>query len=85
MAVAVNKVNPVYPVDAREAGLDGVVSVASLVCEHGRAVEARVIESIPMLDRAALDAVRQWEFRPPLVHGKPVAVWMTIPIRFSLQ
>jgi TonB family protein len=83
--VAVTKIGPAYPSDAREAGVDGTVTVAALVCEHGRVVDARVVDSIPMLDPAAVEAVRQWEFRPPLVHGKPVAAWTTIPVKFSLH
>jgi len=83
--VAVIKVPPVYPDAAREAGVDGIVTMAVLVCEHGKVIEARVTKSIPLLDRAAFEAVRQWEFRPPLVHGQPVAVWTEVPVRFSLQ
>jgi protein TonB len=83
--VAVNRVHAPYPEAAREANVDGVVTMAALVCEHGRVIEVRVVQSIRLLDLAAAEAVRQWTFRPPLVHGQPVAVWTEVPYRFSLR
>ena len=51
----------------------------------GRVVNARVLRSIPELDQAALDAVRQWEFTPTLMNGVPTPVLMTVTIQFSLS
>ena len=45
---------------------------------------ATVMRSIPLLDGAALDAVKQWQFKPTLLNGQPVAVFMTVTINFSL-
>ena len=50
----------------------------------GSVSEARVIKSIPLLDGAALDAVKQWRFTPTLLNGQPVAVMMTLTINFAL-
>jgi protein TonB len=47
--------------------------------------DARVLRSIPLLDQAALDAVRQWEFTPTLLNGVPVPVIMTVTVQFTLQ
>ena len=82
---ALRKVPPAYPDIARDAGVDGVVVVAALVCEHGNVVETRVWQSIPRLDDAATDAVMQWRFRPVVVAGEPVSRWVRIPVRFSLH
>jgi protein TonB len=43
-----------------------------------------VVKSVPMLDQAALDAVQQWEYTPPLVNGKPTSVIVTVTINFTL-
>jgi protein TonB len=47
--------------------------------------QLRVIKSVPLLDQAALDAVRQWRYTPSLYGGHAVSVLMTITVRFALQ
>jgi periplasmic protein TonB len=47
--------------------------------------DARVLRSIPLLDAAALDAVKQWEFTPTLLNGVPVPVIMTVTVQFTLS
>jgi len=47
--------------------------------------DAKVLRSIPLLDNAALEAVRQWEFTPTLLNGVPVPVIMTVTVQFTLQ
>jgi protein TonB len=47
--------------------------------------DTRVVRSIPLLDRAAIDAVRQWEFTPTLLNGVPTRVVMTVTVRFTLS
>jgi TonB family protein len=76
----IKDVVPVYPDEARAAGVQGVVVVEITVDATGRVSDARVLRSMPMLDRAALDAVKQWEFRPTVLEGSPVAVKMTVPV-----
>jgi hypothetical protein len=51
----------------------------------GKVADAKVLRSIPLLDSAALDAVRQWEFTPTLLNGVPVPVIMTVTVNFTLQ
>ena len=48
-------------------------------------LDAKVLRSIPLLDTAALDAVRKWRFTPTLLNGKAVAVVMTVTVDFKLQ
>jgi protein TonB len=82
---AITKAAPLYPDIAREAGVDGQVVVQALVGKDGRVKDTRVVKSIPMLDQAAVDAVKQWVFKPALSNNKPVAVWVAVPVRFSLK
>jgi protein TonB len=80
-----HRVLPIYPLPAIQAGVEGTVFVQALVCATGQLIETRVVRSIPMLDAAAEDAVREWVFAPALANGEPVAVWVGIPVKFSLH
>lgn len=71
-----------YPDLARQAGAEGTVVVQALVGTDGRVRETRIVRSIPMLNGAAQDAVRQWRFKPAATGGGPVATWVSIPITF---
>jgi protein TonB len=81
----VKDVKPVYPDAAKTARAAGVVIVEATIGANGKVIAAKVLRSVPMLDEAALDAVRQWEFTPTLLNGKPVPVVMTVTINFKLQ
>ena len=81
----ITKVNPVYPEMAREANVDGTVMIQALVGKDGKVHDVRVVKSIPLLDKSAEDAVRLWVFKPALANNKPVAVWVGVPVRFSLH
>ena len=81
----VKHVNPVYPAAAREQKITGVVILEARIETDGRILEARVLRSIPELDDAALEAVKQWEFTPTVINGVPTPVTMTMTIQFSLQ
>jgi TonB family protein len=76
---------PIYPPDAMAAKVTGVVAIEALIDPTGRSVTLRVIESIPELDQAALDAVGQWEFTPTLLNGVPQPVFITITVIFTLE
>jgi periplasmic protein TonB len=75
---------PLYPPIARAAGISGAVIIEATIGPDGRVQNARVLRSVPLLDEAALEAVRQWEFTPTLLNGAPVAVLMTVTVVFSL-
>ena len=81
----VKDVRPVYPPEAKAAGVEGIVIIEARIDGDGRVSHTRVLKSIPTLDAAALDAVRQWEFRPTLLNGEPVPVVMTVTISFRLD
>jgi protein TonB len=76
---------PVYPEIARAARVEGTVVLEAVLDPSGRVTDLRVVTSVPLLDRAALDAVRQWRYTPSVSYGRPVSVLMTITIRFTLQ
>jgi TonB family protein len=76
-------VSPVYPQDAMDRGVQGVVIIELTIDTSGAVSDARVMRSIPMLDDAALDAVRQWKYRPTLLNGVAVPVIMTVTINFA--
>jgi len=79
------RVNPVYPPDAQGARIQGVVIIEATIGIDGKVQATKILRSIPELDRAAIDAVTQWEYTPTLVNGVPVAVIMTVTVNFSLQ
>ena len=81
----IRDVRPVYPQEARDARVQGVVIIEARIEPDGRVGSARVLRSIPLLDQAALDAVQQWEFEPTLLNGAPVAVVMTVTVQFTTQ
>ena len=76
---------PLYPEIARAARREGTVVLEAVLDTAGRVTQLRVIQSVPLLDQAALDAVRQWRYTPSVYGGQPVSVLMTITIRFQLQ
>jgi TonB family protein len=78
-------VNPVYPPIAQSARVQGVVIIEAVIGPNGKVQDARVLRSIPLLDQAALDAVKQWEFSPTLLNNVPVPVIMTVTVQFTLS
>ncbi len=81
----IKHVPPVYPADARDARIQGRVVVEATIGATGTVVEAKVVRSIPLLDQAALDAVKQWVYEPTIVNGKPTPVIMTVTVNFTLE
>lgn len=74
-----------YPDLARSAGVQGTVMVNALIGPDGIVKEVKVLKSIPMLDNAALEAVRRWHFKPGMVNKKPIHVWVAVPVTFRLK
>ncbi len=82
--VKVKDVKPVYPPIAQAAAVQGIVVIEVRIEPDGTVGTASVVRSIPLLDQAALDAVKEWRFTPTLLNGQPVAVMMTVTINFTL-
>jgi TonB family protein len=77
--------NPVYPAEAKAAGIEGAVIAEIVVDENGTVSQAKVVRSVPLLDEAALHAVRNWAYEPTMVNGQPVPVRMTVTVNFSTR
>ena len=80
----IHNVNPVYPQEAKDAGVQGVVIIEAKIAPDGSVAEAWVLQSIPMLDGPALEAVRQWRYTPTLLNGAPVPIIVTVTVNFTL-
>ena len=81
--VRVKEVAPVYPAIAQSARVQGDVVIEATIDEEGNVADARVVKSTPLLDQAALDAVRQWQYQPSLLNGVPTAVVTTVTVKFT--
>ena len=76
---------PRFPDEAQSAGIQGSVQAEIVIDPTGAVAEARVVKSIPLLDDAALKAVREWRFEPTIVNGQPVPVRMVVTVNFTLS
>jgi TonB family protein len=78
-------VSPAYPEIARQARVQGVVILECTIGPDGRITHVTVLRGIPLLDAAAVEAVRQWVYAPTLVNGVPARVIMTVTVNFKLS
>jgi periplasmic protein TonB len=81
----VNRVQPVYPPLARQTRISGTVRLHAIIGKDGTVQQLEVMNGHPLLQQAALDAVRQWRYQPTLLNGEPVDVDTTIDVIFSLN
>lgn len=87
-AVAVNlitKVPPVYPDDAKKAGITGSVVLGATIGKDGAVENLKVVSGPAELQQSAIDAVRQWKYKPFLLNGDPIEVETTITIVYTLK
>jgi protein TonB len=80
----IKRVPPVYPPIAASAGIQGVVILEATVGRDGRVEDVQVLRSVGLLDKAALDAVRQWQYAPLLLNGQAERFVLTVTVSFSL-
>jgi protein TonB len=81
----IKNVDPVYPPIAQSARKEGVVIIELLVGVDGRVKNATILKHEPLLDQAALDAVKQWVYTPTTLNGIPQEVLYNITVAFSLK
>lgn len=81
----VQHVNPSYPEIAKQARVQGIVILEAHIDRRGHVGRITVLRGIPLLDDAALAAVRQWRYEPTLLDGQAVPVIMTITVNFRLN
>src|SRR5215472_12206755 len=84
-ASLINKVQPAYPPLARQTRISGTVRLHAIISKDGSVQQLEVLSGHPLLVQAALDAVRQWRYRPTLLNGEAVEVDTTIDVIFSLN
>jgi TonB family protein len=81
----IKKVDPVYPELARRARVEQIVMLEVLVDEQGNVANIRVVKGHPLLDQAAIDAVRQWQYSPTYLNGQAIQVLATVEVPFLLS
>ena len=75
-------VRPVYPSIARSSHTGGDVTVDALIDANGNVTEVKVVSGPPILRQAAMDAIRQWKYDPARLNGQPVAIHLTLTVKF---
>jgi TonB family protein len=80
-----NEVRAAYPAEALDQKIEGVSVIEVVIDCTGAVSDAQVLRGNPVLNAAALDAVRQWRYRPTLLNGVPVPVVMTVTVSFTLR
>lgn len=78
--------NPQYTEIARKARIQGVVIVQAIIDKEGNVTNVKVLKGLPMgLEEAAVDAIKQWKFKPATLNGRPVTVYYNLTVNFKLQ
>src|SRR5207245_2999650 len=83
-ALLIRNVQPAYPPLARQARIQGQVVLQAEISKDGSIENLRLISGHPMLAPAAIEAVKQWRYKPYLLNGEPVAVETTVQVNFTL-
>ncbi|HEY8671890.1 MAG TPA: energy transducer TonB [Terriglobales bacterium] len=83
--LVIHKVQPNYPPLAKTARVQGTVQLAAIIGKDGTIQNLHVVSGHPLLTQAALDAVRQWRYKPYILNGEPVEVDTTIAVNFTLS
>jgi protein TonB len=84
LGLLIQKVTPTYPPIAKAARVQGTVVLQATISKQGTIEDLRVISGPAMLQQAALDAVRQWRYRPYLLNNEPVEVETSVQVIFTL-
>ncbi len=79
------RVHPIYPAIARQAGVQGIVELRAIISKTGIIENLVVVSGHPMLSAAAIEAVKQWRYRPYLLNNEPVEVETEITVNFLLS
>jgi protein TonB len=84
-AMIIKKTPPTYPQLAKSARVSGVVHLAAIISKNGTIQELHSLGGPALLIQAAMDAVKQWVYRPTMLNGEPVQVETTIDVNFTLN
>jgi protein TonB len=77
-----SSVSPIYPQAAMQANVQGDVKIQATIDETGRVTKMKVLSGPILLQRAAMDALRQWRYSPSVLNEKPIAVDEVVTVRF---
>jgi periplasmic protein TonB len=80
-----SSVIPAYPASAKQFNVQGDVQIRTTIDEFGRVKQMKVISGPSLLQRAAMDALRQWKYEPTKLDGKPVPVEIVVTVKFRRQ
>jgi protein TonB len=78
-------VQPVYPAFARSSHTSGEVTVDALIDANGNVTDLKAVSGPPILRPAAMDAIRQWKYDPTRLDGRPVAIHLSLTVRFRAE
>ena len=81
----IHRVEPKYPDFAAQAQIEGLVILEATVDVEGHVQSVEILRSHGLLDQAAIDAVKQWQYSPLVLNGKPFPFILTVTVRFSVQ
>src|SRR5262245_16050624 len=81
--VRIRQVTPEYPEEARRAGVEGTVALSGIIDADGNVKDVAVVTSIPLLDQAAIDAFKQFKYKPATKGGRPISVRFTVTLDFK--
>jgi protein TonB len=84
-ASIITQTRPAYPPLARQARIQGVVVLHAIIDKEGKVAQLEVISGHPLLVQSALDAVKQWRYKPTQLNGDPVEVDTTIQVTFTMN
>jgi protein TonB len=84
-AMLVRRVEPLYPILARQAHVSGTVELRAIIAKDGSVINLEVISGPPLLVRSAVDAVHQWRYHPTLLNNQPVEVQTFVTVKFVLE
>jgi periplasmic protein TonB len=81
----ISRVEPIYPGVAVSGKITGTVILEATVDDAGAVIDVKVLRSLPVLDQAAVKAVRQWRYQPLVLNGKPEPFILVVTVTFSLR
>jgi protein TonB len=81
----INQARPVYPPLARQARIQGTVKLTAIISKDGTIQKLEVLSGHPLLIPAALQAVKEWRYKPTLLNGEPVEVVTQVDVNFTLS
>ena len=79
----INKVNPLYPPLARQANIEGVVTLSAEIGKDGTIENLRLVSGHPLLANAAMDAVKQWRYKAATLNGTPIESTVQVNMNFQ--